>query len=469
MLDGRLRAVAASVAVFALVGAAPAGRVTLQLDQVAVADVVTMLFRDVLGRPYVIAPEVAADRRLVSVKIDCDAGSARAEVARYLAVLGLTVRTVGNADVIGTRVTPPGSFGSGVYSSGTGDGVAAGSSAVSAPVAPAPRRALAAFVYQPRYRDVAYLVDLLRALFPDGQFGVASTTPPAALGGETGGSGAASVPTIPQVADSLVFGGTPVEIERLKGLLVQLDVPQPELSVRATVYEVETQRSRASGLQIVGSVLKGKLGVGSLASSTPFDSFLRLSVGGVDAVFSALSSDSRFKVVTSPSLRARSGSVAVLNSGQQVPVLGAVSYQGNSGTPVQSVEYRDSGVIFRVRPVVRRDVIDVDVSQEVSNFVRTTTGVNTSPTLTRRALSSALSLRSGDVVVLGGLTEDSDTRARSGILPGILGTKSRDATKREIILVLQLALVPMQRAAPPPAAVGEDGGTDRLRSGVPSL
>ena len=114
----------------------------------------------------------------------------------------------------------------------------------------------------------------------------------------------------------------------------------------------------------------------------------------------------------------------MLTSGQQVPVLGAVSYQGDNSTPVQSVEYRDSGVILRVRPVVHRDVIDLDIAQELSNFVRTDTGVNATPTLIKRALTNRLSLRSGDVIVLGGLTEDRDERAKSGFLG--IGSRSKN-------------------------------------------
>nr|WP_244429777.1 type II and III secretion system protein [Escherichia coli] len=49
-----------------------------------------------------------------------------------------------------------------------------------------------------------------------------------------------------------------------------------------------------------------------------------------------------------------SGKNASFSSGQQVPVLGSVSY--NDGTPVQSVTYRDSGVIFKLPPWSRETV-----------------------------------------------------------------------------------------------------------------
>ncbi|MGK3466716.1 hypothetical protein ACSLOT_27915, partial [Escherichia coli] len=44
------------------------------------------------------------------------------------------------------------------------------------------------------------------------------------------------------------------------------------------------------------------------------------------------------------------------------------------------VTYRDSGVIFKVKPVITSSRISLNVNQQLSNFVKTDTGVNDSPT-----------------------------------------------------------------------------------------
>ncbi|MFP3427732.1 hypothetical protein, partial [Pseudoalteromonas sp. SIMBA_162] len=79
---------------------------------------------------------------------------------------------------------------------------------------------------------------------------------------------------------------------------------------------------------------------------------LRFSSTVLDAAISALDADSRFKQVSDPHVRVVSGERVRLNVGAQVPTLGSISYQGQSGTPVQSVEYQDAGLIFDVQPVV---------------------------------------------------------------------------------------------------------------------
>lgn len=153
-----------------------------------------------------------------------------------------------------------------------------------------------------------------------------------------------------------------------------------------------------------------------------------------------LETDSRFKVVSSPSLRIQSGARGVFSVGQEVPVLGALSFPQGAGQAAQSVEYRSSGVIFDIKPTVRNAVIELALSQQLSDFIKTTTGVNNSPTLTKRELKTTVGLQDGDVIVLGGLAEDKDTQTRDGtsFLPSFLHTSGKEVSSSEILLVLQV-------------------------------
>lgn len=83
------------------------------------------------------------------------------------------------------------------------------------------------------------------------------------------------------------------------------------------------------------------------------------------------------------------------------------------------------------------------VLQQVSNFINTTTGVNGSPTLTKRELSTAVTMSDGDVIVLGGLNENKESSAESGLpfLPSILRSNSKDQSKSEILLILQVTRI----------------------------
>jgi len=404
-------------------------RVRLQLDAMPVSELVTILYRDVLRVPYVVAPDVATDRRPVSIRLDAPIAKVRQQVVTYLRAMGLVVTNTAGVDQVTTRSSQAvGVGGSGYVPAIAPIGPDVPSGSPLSPVAMAPIAAKPIeegfAIYRPHFREPNYIADLLKSLFPTLRFGSRAVVQREGDNIE------------PQTTpDVLVFAGPKTDIEKAEQLLDQLDTQQAELSIKATVYEVQTGETNSSAVRIAFNIL-GKLAGGLLTATTPADTFLRLTTRNVDLAVSALNSDSRFKVVTSPSVRTRSGAEARLTSGQQVPVLGAVSYQGDNSTPVQSVEYRDSGVILRVRPVVHEDVIDLDISQELSNFVRTDTGVNASPTLIKRALTNRLSLRSGDVIVLGGLTEDRDEKSKSGFLG--IGSRSKTKARTEILLILQV-------------------------------
>lgn len=132
----------------------------------------------------------------------------------------------------------------------------------------------------------------------------------------------------------------------------------------------------------------------------------------MDAIFNLLKTDSRFTVVSAPRLRVKNNASASFSVGSDVPVLGSVTVNNNVTT--QSVEYRSSGVLFNVTPSLKSRTMDLKIEQQLSNFVTTETGVNNSPTLIKRDVTTEVSLADGDIILLGGLAEQKDSTARSG-------------------------------------------------------
>jgi len=374
-----------------------------------VAQVVQLIYAEALRDSYVIAPEVLNDQRLVSFRYDGTNSELRSFIRTFFDSLGLEVVRRNGVDFVGLKqVKEP------------------------------QTEETEVFVYRPKYRGGSYLMDLLSPLLKGnftarrsvhaapGDKSPQAVTPP--------GSAAAS---IDRDSDVVVFNGRAREVQMLAKLLPQVDISAGEVMVRGVVYEVQTGKSQGSAFSLAASLLSGKLSI-NLAGAA-LDNSLKLSVGDANAIFSALSSDSRFKVMTQPSLRVRSGQQARFSVGQDVPILGAISYPLN-GQPVQSVEYRSSGVIFNVLPEIRDGAIDLMVEQQLSNFVQTTTGVNTSPTLIKRELRTNVQIHGGEVVLLGGLTEDKDVASHSGLsfLPSFLHTKSLSHDYTELLLVLHV-------------------------------
>ena len=244
----------------------------------------------------------------------------------------------------------------------------------------------------------------------------------------------------------LLFSGSQQEIDKLEQLLPQVDTAVGEVLVRGVLYEVSNIEKNGSAFGLLAKLLGGKFNIGIGSASGNLGNFIQLKNTALDAVYSMLETDSRFKVISAPSLRIRSGAHGVFSVGQEVPVLGALSFPQGAGQAVQSVEYRSSGVIFDVRPTVRNAVIELVIGQQLSDFIKTNTGVNNSPTLTKRELKTTVGLQDGDVIVLGGLAEDKTSSSRDGLsfLPSFLHTRGHEVVGAEILLVLQVQTVPVK-------------------------
>ncbi|VVD71622.1 type II secretory pathway protein [Pandoraea eparura] len=388
---------------------------SVDLRFVNVAQVVDLIYADMLRSQYVIAPEVLADTRVVSFRFERTKGDIRDSLADFLGSLGFGVLTKSGVDYVFKRKDDEHTE---------------------------PDKQV--FVYVPKYRTADYLARLVQPLF-SGQFTMnRSVTAPASSRARSDAPPTSAAAMIDQSSDTMVFLGTAKEIGMLKSLFPQVDTKAGEVAIRAWVYEVSTESDKTTGFQLAASILGGRLGV-SLGTGTVDQNTnaLRIKAGFLDAAISALDSDARFHVVTSPNLRVASGKRGRLNVGQSVPVIGSVSYPTSTATPVQSVTYEDAGVIFDVLPVVKDDVIDTDVTVEISDFQKTTTGVNGSPTKNTRKSETSMSLSDGEVVVMGGLASAKDSNVRSGIswLPSFMDDRMVGRSRSDIVLVLQVSKI----------------------------
>ena len=400
--------------------AADSAPARFDFQSVGVSQVIGLVYMDAFKSPYVIAPEVLQDARLVSFRFDAASGDLRVFWRSFLDALGYVVTVRGGVEFIASK-----------------------------PQHVDKAESTKLFVYRPKHRSVRYLVDLLSGVFPPASFAVQRSVRSGAHADKPGavdappGSAAALVDV---EADVLLFSGSAADIDRFTSILPSLDAPSGEVVVKAIVYEVTTGRTEASAFSLAVSLLGGRVGV-SVGGAGRLDDSLTIRTGSIDAALSAFKGDSRFKAVSTPSLRVKSGQSARLMVGQEVPTLGSVSYAQGSTVPVQSVEYRSSGVIFNLLPTVRDGGIDVVVDQQISDFAKTESGVNNSPTLTKRSLSTTVGMADGELVVLGGLSQDKASSSGGGqsFLPAFLRSSDQSDSRTEVLLMLQVtrvALVP---------------------------
>lgn len=377
---------------------------TMQLDRVRVADLARIVYGDVLRQSFVLDNEVIQNAELISLNwLKLDKKDLDSMTRELLDLHGFELVQQGKVLLVRRRDKHDEDM----------------------------------LIYQPRYRSARYLTDILakvadvqplgaRSIRASPEFQQAVSKQP-----EQVGSVGSMVSQSAQ--DQLAYSCRQAQCDRLRKLLADLDTPEAQVVLRAVVYEVGTTKGEGDALQIAAGLFQGKLKVG-IPGTISGASTLAVSIGGLDAVLSVLDQDGRFKSISRPMLRVRTGAQAKFSVGQQVPVLGALS-QDKNGNPMQSIEYRQSGTIFTVRPDVRLDVVDLDVTQELSSFVQTTNGVNNSPTLMQRTASSQLAIKPGEVVVFAGLEEQRGDESAFRLFGLSFGEKNTDSTSQVLLFI----------------------------------
>ncbi len=297
------------------------------------------------------------------------------------------------------------------------------------------------FTYPVRNADAQELAKALNELIGGGSSTSATGTGTTSTGGTqvpaaTAGSGQRRV-VVNNATNSLIFqGGSQEDYRQWLSLLSELDRPVKSALIDVLVAEVALADDNSLGF----SWQLDQMGSGAQAlrlSGTTYNTQASGSGLSVNALLggnalrqlaiSALASNSDSRVISNPKIMTRNGESASINVGQEVPTVttqgvttnGGVFGGTTSNVVPQTIQYRNTGVLLRVRPVVHAgDRIDLEVSQEVSSAEPTTTGVTTSPTIRKRSIETKLSMRDGATVMLGGLISETATDSNSGV-PGL--------------------------------------------------
>jgi general secretion pathway protein D len=191
----------------------------------------------------------------------------------------------------------------------------------------------------------------------------------------------------------------------------------------------------------------------------------------VRAVFNALERVTDLNVISSPQLLVLDNQTARLQVGDQVPIAtqSAVSVIDPDAPQVNTIEQRDTGVILSVTPRVNASgLVIMEIEQEISDVVETTTSQIDSPTIRQRRVASTVGVQTGQTVVLGGLIEDEVEQRDSGIpflhrLPIIgplFGVTDNIDRRRELLVVL----TPRVIRSPDQARAVTEEVRQRLRS-----
>ncbi len=289
--------------------------------------------------------------------------------------------------------------------------------------------------------------------------------------------GAATI-TADDTNNAIVIYGTPQEYSTIQNALQQLDVAPLQVLLEAAIAEVTLTNNLKYGVQYFyqpsdkHAFVLSNSGTSDIGAVFPGFSYMFSEGTNIRIVLDTLSQVTHVTVVSSPEVMVLNNHTATLQVGDQVPVATsqAQSVIGGQSPVINTIEYRDTGVILKITPRVNQGgMVTLDVSQEVSDVSTTSTSTLDSPTITQNKINSTIAVQDNETIALGGLIKDSRNNGSSGIpylseipvVGALFGTKNDTIDRTELIVLITPHVVDnLQKAR----AV-----TSELRRKLPSL
>ena len=255
-------------------------------------------------------------------------------------------------------------------------------------------------------------------------------------GTQAGGGGSESKLTIQadEQTNAIVITAQPDTMQEIEKVIARLDIRRAQVLVEAIIVEVANGNGAQFGVQwgntnagmVQFADSSSPMGVSkfvdfmsddpSTASKSALASISGAAVGFYSgdwfALVTALKTDTKSDVLSTPSLVTMDNQEASFNVGQDVPVLtgSQTSTSSTDGAVFNTVERKTVGTKLKFKPQINEgDSVLLDIEQEVSSVDSSSASVSASnlgPTFNVRTIKNSVLVKSGETVVLGGLLDE---------------------------------------------------------------
>jgi general secretion pathway protein D len=237
--------------------------------------------------------------------------------------------------------------------------------------------------------------------------------------------------------------GTPEQLRLATDAISHLDVPRPQVRIRALIYDVALEELERLGVDWSSSIgsrtlasdgfgrnaINGTTGLavapaattivgGSaipLASAAEGSTFVIRSLNEnfrVSAFITALDSTAGAKLLADPTITVTDRSEASIRIVQKIPITNT-SQLGGTTTAITSVTFEEAGITLNVTPRISRDAtIQMQVRPEFSVLVGYQNG---QPLIDSRTAETTVRVADRQTFVLGGLRQTATTEVVKGV------------------------------------------------------
>jgi general secretion pathway protein D len=274
--------------------------------------------------------------------------------------------------------------------------------------------------------------------------------------GSSASLAAAAEPTMKVVADdtknSLIVMANERDYQRVLRVIHNLDVVPSQVLIEAVIAEVTLNDDLKYGVE--WQLQKHGTPTGTFSSLTSgvvaaaFPGFnYAFNAANISTMLKALNDVTRVNVISTPSLMVLDNKTARLQIGDQVPITTqtATNVVTSQAAIVNTVSMQDTGVILSVTPRINESGrVQLEIEQEVSSVVRTTTSNIDSPTIQQRRVKTTVVVNDGEVLALGGMIKDQTSHESTqipilGDIPGLgalFSNRTNSIGKTELLILI---------------------------------
>jgi general secretion pathway protein D len=261
-------------------------------------------------------------------------------------------------------------------------------------------------------------------------------------------------------SNSIVVSGTVDDIRLIQELVTKIDVLLAQVRIEVVIAEVTLGDNATSGISELGLKIEAdKLVGGSATLAGMAVTDVVVSSPGVTGAgpydlaavvnLATTPRKSNATILSQPNIITTHNKEGKIFVGESRPVISSYLNDTVSGGTVGSgyrstVGQRDIGIDLSVKPLIGLDgSVQLEIKQEVNDILgEITIDGNPQPRIGKRTTESFVSVRSGEIIVLGGLQRTSKSRSTSRlgpipILGDLLGSRSREDTRTDLVFFLR--------------------------------
>lgn len=232
--------------------------------------------------------------------------------------------------------------------------------------------------------------------------------------------------------NSIILNAPPTLLRTLKMVINKLDVKPAQILVEALIAEVDRNTSAELGIQWGALTQPGQTGITESDLQAGFRAGIGIITGqgihNLQGVIRAIGQDQDSNILSTPSVVVLDNHQAKIIVGQEVSIQSS-SYPNNAGgttgaTPFTTFDRRKVALHLYVTPQIDQGKTLMLAIDQGNDTLQNSQSSTTIPVFNISSIKTSVLVNSGDILVLGGLTQNQNSRGNQnlpllGDIPGI--------------------------------------------------